>query len=357
MYSVQIVIFLILNSALRNIDAASSVITDSSAHVFDIEIPEGQTVEQYIQTVTDFWTDERLKKAKPKPLIRTDTLSTDKSFNDRRTSDDNEKPTLIEGTVPASSKTLKRDGYPITVGKVFFVDEGEEYMCSASVVTADNKDMIFTAGHCVYSTTNLAYVKNFVFIPQYENGLRPYGTWPARCLYAISDWVKRLDHNFDVAIAILYTLDDKHIQDVVGSQGIGFNYGHSAVVYSFGYPSNYQEGEMMTYCTATKSFADIPDYSGDAMSCTMNQGCSGGPWFESYNISNLIGIQTSVNSFMLRDVPNVMHGPYFGSVVQSLYNRAKDNGTCYSKANRSAFSVVVLLPLVFLQYLKNTFFK
>jgi len=114
---------------------------------------------------------------------------------------------------------------------------------------------------------------------------------------------------------------------------------------------------MMTYCTATKYYADIPDFSGDAMSCTMNQGCSGGPWFESYSISNLAGIQTSVNSFMVRDVPNVMHGPYFGSAVQSLYDRAKDNGTCYSKANRSAFSVVVLLPLVFLQYLKNTFFR
>lgn len=356
MYSVQIIIFLMINSALRHINVVSSEIMCSSPDVFQIEMSQEQTTEQYVQAITNFWTDERLKAAKPKPMIQIDSLSQDKSINDRRTADSNKKPTTIQGTAPVSLKTLKRAGYPITVGKVFFVDGSAKYMCSASVVSSDNKDMIFTAGHCAFSTGHSRYVKNFVFIPQYENGTRPYGTWPARCLYTMSNWATGgtgMDkYNYDVAIALLYTVNGQHVQDVVGSQAVGFNYGHSATVYSFGYPANYYQGEIMTNCTATKVSADLPAYNGDKLSCKMGQGSSGGPWFESYNNATLLGIQTSVNSFMLTNVPGVMYGPHFGSAVQSLYEKANRNETCPSKANNSAFSmVIVLLSLILLQFL------
>ena len=165
MYSVQIIIFLILNSVLRHINVVSSEVMCSSPDVFKIETSQDQTTEQYVQAIIDFWTDERLKAAKPKSVIQIDSyLSQDKSINDRRTADSNVEPTTIQGTAPISLKTLKRDGYPITVGKVFFVDGYSEYMCSASVVSSDNKDMIFTAGHCVFSIESSKYVKNFVFI-------------------------------------------------------------------------------------------------------------------------------------------------------------------------------------------------
>ena len=179
----------------------------------------------------------------------------DKNINERKTLHEKVTPSVIEGTLPVSSTGLKRAGYPNTIGKVFFLDGSSTYMCSASVVTAENKDLIFTAGHCVFSTTRLTFVKNFVFIPQYENNTRPYGTWAARSIYAMSGWTQSLEISSDVAIVLLYPLNGQHIQDVVGSQGIGFNYGHSANIYSFGYPVNYLNAEMMTYCVLRRNIS------------------------------------------------------------------------------------------------------
>ena len=219
--------------------------------------------------------------------------------------------------------------------------------------------MIFTAGHCVYSTTRNAFVTNFVFIPQYENNTRPYGTWAARVTRAFSNWAYYSDLNYDVAIVLLYTLNGQHIQDIVGSQTVGFNYGHSGIVHSFGYPSNYLSGQMMTYCTGTKYFANLSNYTGDAVPCTMNQGCSGGPWFQTFSFVGLSGIQTSVNSFTRSSTPGVMYGPYFGSSVLSMYNDLKDNtGTpstpTGSKANCCLCSTVLLVFLGLLQlFLRN----
>ncbi|CAF3340640.1 unnamed protein product [Rotaria socialis] len=350
MHSVRIVIFFWLSGALKNINKVSSENNDSLPVKINIQKPANLSDEDYVKQTTDFWTDERLNAAIPVPIIEKNPLPTVENSTDTITFNKNERPTLVQGTLPASSIMSRRAGYPNTVGKVYFVDRSSLYSCSASVVTADNKDLIFTAGHCIYSTTNYAFVTNFIFIPQYHNNTRPYGTWVARSLYAISSWTSYLDLNYDVAIVLLYTSSGQHIQDIVGSQAVGFNYGHSATVYSFGYPINYANTEIMTYCTNTKYFPSYSNYTGDAVSCTMNQGCSGGPWFQSFTFSSLSGIQTSVNSFIRTATPNVMYGPYFGSTVLSLYNRAKvDSGTTSSAAPHYIFSGIYLLLFGLLQ--------
>ena len=55
----------------------------------------------------------------------------------------------------------------------------------------------------------------------------------------------------------------------------------------------------------------------------MTGGSSGGPWFRDFNGS--AGTQVSVNSFGYRGEKNAMYGPYFGSVIQSLYNTAQSS--------------------------------
>ena len=54
----------------------------------------------------------------------------------------------------------------------------------------------------------------------------------------------------------------------------------------------------------------------------MTGGSSGGPWFRDFSTSTGVGTQISLNSFGYRGEKNAMYGPYFGSVVQSLYNTA-----------------------------------
>ena len=107
----------------------------------------------------------------------------------------------------------------------------------------------------------------------------------------------------------------------------------------------------MTYCSNTKYFPSYSTYTGDAVSCTMNQGCSGGPWFQSFSFGSLLGVQTSVNSFVRNATPNVMYGPYFGSTVLSMYNRAKiDNGGSSSAATYYASSTICLLLFLCLHW-------
>ena len=338
------VIFLVFSSALINVYEASPTNNNSHHLAFKVKIPEGKTVAQYVQDVTEFWTDERLKAAKPKSLIAINSLPTNVHIRNTTTANENVKPTIIPGTLPVSSTGPQRPGYPNTVGKVFFVDGSDTYSCTASVVTHHTKDLILTAGHCVYSTDSKAFVTSFIFIPQYDEGSRPFGIWVARHLYAMSNWVSYKDFNSDVAIVLLNTSNSQHIQDVVGGQGISFNNGHSGAVSSFGYPRNYDSGETMTSCAATKYSASISGYAGDALSCTMNQGASGGPWFESFSSSALTGTQTSVNSFIMDSTPNVVYGPYFGSAVQSLYQNANTAISSFA-SNQYVFLASVLLLL------------
>jgi hypothetical protein len=54
----------------------------------------------------------------------------------------------------------------------------------------------------------------------------------------------------------------------------------------------------------------------------MGHGCSGGPWLQNVVDSTGVGYVTSVNSFLINNVPNVINGPYFDSNVKSLYDQA-----------------------------------
>ena len=332
---IRILTILIINYIVADFYGISAaVISNYPAIRSKSLVPTDKSDEQYAAEMTDFWTVERLNAAIPKPLVNVDLLPS----NARTIIEENEQsatPTLIEGTTPTSaSATPRTAGFPITVGKVYFVDGAYSYSCSASVVTSNSKDMIFTAGHCIYSITSYTFVSNFIFIPQYENNTRPYGTWVARSLYAMSNWANYLDLNSDVAIVLLYTLNGQHIQDVVGSQSVGFSYSHSGPISSFGYPSNYINGQVITSCSSTKYFANYSTYTGDALPCGMNQGCSGGPWFDSYNSFTFTGIQTSVNSFTRNATSNIMYGPYFGSSVRSMYDYV--NGVSTSTISSSA---------------------
>lgn len=308
----------------------------------------------YRKQMMEFWTEERINAAIPKSLMIEDSRL---AINKNAKAEHIQKPIVIPGTSPTSHIISKRVGYPNTVGKVFFVDDSSMHSCSASVVTADNKDLIITAAHCVYSIKTLSYVKNFIFIPKYDNSsnvTRPFGTWVARSLHVLPEWIKSRDLNADVGVVLLDTLNGQHIQDVVGSHGIAFHYSQSGWVDSFGYPVNYKNGQTMTSCSGTKYSNDSSSYTGAAMPCNMTNGASGGPWLESFSFSNFTGIQTSVNSHKNVFLENIIFGPYFGSSVESLYNKVKGNAT-YSSGVQHVISASLFL-LCLLQCFQYLFF-
>ena len=211
-----------------------------------------------------------------------------------------------------------------TTGKVFFTEKGLNYVCSGSSTTSANKDVVLTAGHCVNEGPG-AYVTNFAFVPAYDDGVRPYGTFTARALLTTSQWAGSGDFNYDVGFAVVNPVNGTDLTDTVGSQGIGFNQARGQLMYSFGYPqANPYDGSDIAWCYGNVIQDTFGGSTDQGLNCNMTGGSSGGPWFVGYNTGTGVGTLNSVNSFKYSGgkFRGYMWGPYFGSVIQSTYTTA-----------------------------------
>ncbi|HEX6353538.1 peptidase [Actinophytocola sp.] len=207
-----------------------------------------------------------------------------------------------------------------TAGRVFFTYQGRQASCSGNAVTSGNKSTVITAGHCV--KLDGAFHTNWVFVPGYNNGNAPFGTWTARATMATPQWVASEDINFDVGAAVVNQLNGQSLTDVVGGQGVAFNQARGQNMYAFGWPAAAPyNGSQMIYCSGTTFNAFISN--GIGMTCNMTGGSSGGPWFLQFNEAAGTGVVNSVNSYKINFIPTWMFGPYFGADAQNLYNTAQ----------------------------------
>jgi V8-like Glu-specific endopeptidase len=236
-------------------------------------------------------------------------------------------PQLVPGTgaqpaaFPSGGGAWTGDGkVTTTAGRVFFTYQGRQASCSGDAVTSGNKSTVVTAGHCV--KLDGAFHTNWVFVPGYDNGNAPYGTWTARATMATPQWVASEDINYDVGAAVVNQLNGQSLTDVVGGQGIAFNQAKGQAMYAFGWPAaSPYDGTKMIYCSGTTFNAIISD--GIGMTCDMTGGASGGPWFLQFNEASGTGVLNSVNSYKINLISIWMFGPYFGTDAQNLYNTAQ----------------------------------
>ena len=59
-----------------------------------------------------------------------------------------------------------------TNGKVFFTDDGLNYVCSGTAVLSGNRSTVWTAGHCVHDGAS-GFHTNWAFVPAYADGSAP----------------------------------------------------------------------------------------------------------------------------------------------------------------------------------------
>jgi V8-like Glu-specific endopeptidase len=274
----------------------------------------------------EFWTPERMRQATPMDQITVSpgALRTVPSG----------KPTIVAPTgVSTGAVTplaFPHGGGPwtgggavvATTGRVFFTYQGRTASCSGSAVTSANRSTVITAGHCVKLSG--AFHTNWVFVPAYNNGNAPYGTWSARRLLATPQWVATEDINYDVGAAVVNALNGQLLTDVVGGQGIAFNQARGQAMYAFGYPAAAPyDGTRLIYCSGTTFNAFLSN--GIGMTCNMTGGSSGGPWFLRFSEATGTGTVNSVNSYKINFIPTWMFGPYFGTDAQNVYNTAQNS--------------------------------
>jgi hypothetical protein len=207
-----------------------------------------------------------------------------------------------------------------TAGRVFFDFQGSPASCSGDAVSSANESVVITAGHCVKYQGS--WHTNWVFVPGYDQGERPHGTWTAEATLTTPQWEASEDLDYDVGAAVVVPRGGESLTDAVGGQGIAFNQSRGQAMYAFGYPAaSPYDGEELIYCSG--STIDDPLGSNDlGLACDMTGGSSGGPWFLSFDEASGAGIQNSVNSFGYVILPNVMWGPYFGAEAEALYEAA-----------------------------------
>ena len=210
-----------------------------------------------------------------------------------------------------------------TTGRVFFTTAGGRLSsCSGTAVTSANESVVMTAGHCV--KLDGAFHRNWAFVPGFDNGRRPFGTWVASKLLTTPQWSAGEDINFDVAAAVLAPLQGRTLTDVVGGQGVAFNQPRQQQMFSFGYPAEEPfDGSSLIYCSG-RTFNDTVMTMDQGLRCDMTGGASGGPWFQGFNGATGMGYLNSVNSFKYNFAQNFMFGPFFGNEAMAVYQAAQN---------------------------------
>ena len=208
----------------------------------------------------------------------------------------------------------------VTNGKVFFrTHDGGNWVCSAAIVNTAGKDMVWTAGHCVYGSiggqvTGEGWHSQFIFVPDFNNGSRPYGSWSEKSATIPTSYYNNQDEPNDMAAVNLNTgpYGSAQIANVLGAQGFAYGGSGARPVTAFGYPAEYPyNGQVLDYAQGTS----YPDGSYNEMASTLTGGSSGGPWLINFNGASgyIWGANTLGNG-------STMWSPYFGSNALAVYN-------------------------------------
>jgi V8-like Glu-specific endopeptidase len=200
-----------------------------------------------------------------------------------------------------------------TNGKVFGVDPREgPYTCSGTAIDTPSRSIVLTAGHCVIEDGRVG--RRIVFVPAYDHGARPFGTFPARATYVMPQWRRGEDPDFDVAALRVGPSRLGLLTDVVGARGYSTGKSRLSAFQIFGYPAAHAGGEELRSCRAhglgldplTNRFAGPPTM---LASCDMAAGASGGAWlFDGQYVSG-------VTSYGYAGRPTQLFSPYFGPQV------------------------------------------
>ena len=280
-----------------------------------VAMHEAATTPEAAAETTKFWTPDRMRDAVPMEQLVANLPPGQGVPQAWQT------PEAAQA-LPAKGDPWSTGGEVVkTTGRVFFSYKGKQASCSGSAVNSANKSVVITAGHCVRMDGN--WHPDWVFVPAYDNGNTPHGTWTAKQLLATPQWVEKEELNFDVGAAVINQLEGKNLTDVVGGQDVLFNQPRNQVMYAFGYPAAAPfDGTRLIYCSGT-SFNDFLLSKDHGLQCNQTGGSSGGPWFVRFDEATGKGAVNSVNSFKYGLISFLMFGPYFGNEAQAVFDAAQ----------------------------------
>ncbi|MFG1999596.1 trypsin-like serine peptidase [Spirillospora sp. NPDC048911] len=266
--------------ATRTVGTVSSV---------EISATDAGAAEQY-------WTAQRLAKATP--VAQKDGAS---------------------GQATVLAARSKAFGGVPSIGALFFNNGQGDHYCTASVVNSYSKKLLITAAHCLHGGKGGRYATKIAFVPKYDKGKRPYGTWTAKRLVVPQRWSKYGDADLDFGFISLNPRSGKKIQNVVGANSLSINKGVGRKVNVAGYPRIvWDRRDRPIYCVTTTRKQSRYQLR---MDCSgFHGGTSGSPWLLNYNTRTRTG---SINGVIGGyqgggNVHYISYSPYFDKDVYNL---------------------------------------
>ncbi|GAA5041132.1 hypothetical protein HNP84_002422 [Thermocatellispora tengchongensis] len=155
------------------------------------------------KSIAGNWNTKKLKSAK-NYLEDSTAAGNLKSSSDKATADGKPGEVAPTGQGTRSAGKSKNVNLPTTVGKVFFEVDGKPYWCSGSSIQSKYRNLVVTAGHCVYDTDKNKPVSNWVFIPGYYQGKAPWGIYVGAKVHTHYDFDVYEDYDKDYAFVNVY---------------------------------------------------------------------------------------------------------------------------------------------------------
>jgi V8-like Glu-specific endopeptidase len=183
----------------------------------------------------------------------------------------------IVTTPPARSATslpgdLAVFGQTSTVGALFTLSSSgqlQNHFCTASVVDSPTGNLIVTAAHCVRGKQQ----GHIVFVPDYSDGLAPYGLWTVTQVIEDQPWLASGDPDDDFAFLVVSQRGSRvPVQTLTGGEIVAVGQPAGRPVVVAGYP-NVQNAPVS--CENTVSAFSATQFEFDCDGFT--DGTSGSP--------------------------------------------------------------------------------
>lgn len=331
-------------SAMASTPAASPAAASPAVVIHRAAAPSPKAVLAY-------WTRARLRAAKPASVI----IARTKPKAIPATGKQPGQPGQVAGgrpnghaAVSRSPKTITPEAFPYPYpydsftpswalwrtypyevnGKLFFVNNGSGFVCSATAVASasgtSNENEIWTAGHCLVNTeaNNQIYDSSAIFIPAYNGNLAnfdPFGEFVWNGGSATNTaWLNNSDLTEDEAAMTVGTSSTtgRTLGQAVGWDGFAWNQRPSEQFVAFGYPaaSPYNGNNLIEDIAATA--AQDGAMSGAnatkpvAIGNPMTGGSSGGAWNIRWGTSGGPGMINGHNDYKYNSQPLAMYSPY-----------------------------------------------
>lgn len=272
----------------------------------------GQTARQ---AATTYWTQARMKAATPQPGSR--FSSADLKAAAAAGPDGAAGRTATSAAPKGNRPTVNASA---TVGRVFFYNpvDKKNHSCSGSALNSTSKRLVITAGHCVFASGQ--YMQNWVFVPYYNYGNRPYGTFAARTYRTFDAWRNSASKQHDIAMVTTWTNEQGYLLvNRVGGNGLAWNWSKSIYLTILAYPADPPyDGTWQQYCRGTTRQVSSSD-GRIQLKCAFTGGSSGGPWFKDYSDSTTLGYVDGVMSTLQKST-GWNRSSYFDSKVKTMFD-------------------------------------